>query len=67
MLAHPTKKLQPSVLLACRAVVSVRSVGDSYGNAMAETINWFYKAEVIHQKGQRRNIQTPKLTTVRMS
>ena len=34
---------------------SVGSVGDSYDNALAETINGLYKAEVIH-----RRIPTPK-------
>jgi transposase InsO family protein len=29
---------------------SVGSVGDSYDNALAETINGLYKAEVIHRK-----------------
>lgn len=35
---------------------SVGSVGDSYDNALAETINGLYKAEVIHRKSswQRR-------------
>ncbi|MGD3047118.1 IS3 family transposase, partial [Xanthomonas oryzae pv. oryzicola] len=28
---------------------SVGSVGDSYDNALAETINGLYKAEVIHR------------------
>ena len=28
---------------------TVGSVGDSYGNALAETINGLYKAEVIHR------------------
>jgi len=30
---------------------SVGSVGDSYDNALAETINGLYKAEVIHKDG----------------
>ena len=29
---------------------SVDSVGDSYDNALAETINGLYKAEVIHRR-----------------
>ena len=33
-------------------VPSVGSVGDSYDNALAETINGLYKAEVIHQSGR---------------
>lgn len=30
---------------------SVGSVGDSYDNALAETINGLYKAEVTHRRG----------------
>jgi transposase InsO family protein len=30
---------------------SVGNVGDSYDNALAETINDLYKAEVIHRRG----------------
>lgn len=30
---------------------SVGSIGDSYDNALAETINGLYKAEVIHRRG----------------
>ena len=30
---------------------SVGSVGDSYDNALAETVNGLYKAEVIHRRG----------------
>ena len=33
---------------------SVGSVGDSYDNALAETINGLYKAEVIHRRGSWR-------------
>jgi putative transposase len=33
------------------AVASVGSRGDSYDNAMAESINGLYKAEVIHKQG----------------
>ncbi len=32
---------------------SVGSVGDSYDNALAETINGLYKAEVIHRRAWR--------------
>jgi len=32
-------------------VPSVGSVGDSYDNALAETIDGFYKAEMIHGEG----------------
>ena len=33
---------------------SVGSVGDSYDNALAETINGLYKAEAIHRRGPWR-------------
>ena len=35
---------------------SVGSVGDSYDNALAETINGLFKTEVIHPNGPWRNI-----------
>ena len=41
---------------------SVGSVGDSYDNALAETINGLYKAEVIHRRGPWR---TSKLSSSR--
>ena len=34
---------------------SVGSVGDAYDNALAETINGLYKAEVIHRRGPWRS------------
>jgi len=34
---------------------SVDSVDDAYDNALAETINGLYKAEVIHQSGPWRS------------
>jgi putative transposase len=38
---------------------SVGSVGDSYDNALAETINGLYKAEVIHRRGPWRSCERP--------
>ena len=32
-------------------MTSVGSKGDSYDNALAETINGLYKAEMIHRRG----------------
>jgi putative transposase len=43
---------------------SVGSVGDSYDNALAETINGLYKAEVIHKRGPWRNLQAVELATL---
>jgi putative transposase len=42
---------------------SVGSVGDSYDNALAETINGLYKAEVIHRRSWR-NLEAVELTTL---
>ena len=36
---------------------SVGSVGDSYDNALAETINGLFKAEVIHRRGPWRSLE----------
>jgi putative transposase len=43
---------------------SVGSVGDSYDNALAETINGLYKAEVIHRRGPWRGFETVELATL---
>ena len=43
---------------------SVGSRGDSYGNALAETINGLYKAEVIHRRGPWKNVQAVELATL---
>jgi transposase InsO family protein len=43
---------------------SVGSVGGSYDNALAETINDRYKAEVIHRRGPWRNRQAVEMATL---
>lgn len=43
---------------------SVGSKGDSYDNALAETINGLYKAEVIHRRGPWRTKQAVELATL---
>ena len=43
---------------------SVGSVGDSYDNALAETINGLFKAEVIHRRASWRSIQAVELATL---
>ena len=45
-------------------VPSVGSVGDSYDNALAETINGLYKAEVIHQRGPWRSLEAVEFATL---
>ena len=43
---------------------SVGSVGDSYDNALAETINGLYKTELIRQQGPWRNIEAVEFATL---
>jgi putative transposase len=43
---------------------SVGSVGDSYDNALAETINGLYKAEVIHRRGTWRSFEAVEYATL---
>ena len=43
---------------------SVGSVGDSYDNALAETINGLFKAEVIHRCGPWRNFEAVEFATL---
>jgi putative transposase len=43
---------------------SVGSVGDSYDNALAETINGLYKAEVIHRCGPWRSFEAVEFATL---
>ena len=40
------------------------STGDSYDNALAETINGLYKAEVIHQRGPWKTREAVELATL---
>lgn len=43
---------------------SVGSVGDSYDNALAETVNGLYKTELVHRQGPWRNMQDLELATL---
>ena len=45
-------------------VPSVGSVGDSYDNALAETINGLYKAEVIWRQGPWRSLEAVEFATL---
>lgn len=56
-----TQRLQEAELLA-----STGSTGDSYDNAMAESINGLYKAEVIHRQSwkNRSEVELATLTWV---
>ena len=44
---------------------SVGTVGDSYDNALAETINGLYKTEVIRRRGPWRNLEAVELETLK--
>ncbi len=51
-------------LAAAQIDASVGSVGDSYDNALAETINGLYKTEVIRRRGPWRNIEAVEYATL---
>ena len=43
---------------------SVGSVGDSYDNALAETINGLFKTEVIHRRGPWRSVEAVEFASL---
>ncbi len=43
---------------------SVGSVGDSYDNALAESINGLYKTEVIHRRGPWQSLEAVEFATL---
>ena len=43
---------------------SASSRGDSYDNALAETINGLYKAEIIHKRGPWKTREAVELATL---
>ena len=43
---------------------SVGSVGDSYDNALAETVFGLYKTELIRRRGRWRNVEDVELATL---
>jgi transposase InsO family protein len=43
---------------------SVGSVGDSYDNALAETVIGLFKAEVIHRRGPWRSFESVEFATL---
>lgn len=46
---------------------SVGSTGDSYDNALAESINGLNKADVIHRRGPWRNVEAVEFATLEWS
>ena len=53
----------PERLADAGAVSSVGSRGDSYDNALAETVNGLYKAELINRQGPWRSVEQVELAT----
>jgi transposase InsO family protein len=51
-------------LAECRIEASVGTTGDSYDNALAESIIGLFKAEVIHRRGPWRNVDTVEYATL---
>ena len=51
-------------LAEAKIAPSVGSVGDSYDNALAETINGVFKAEVIHRRGPWRSFEVVEYATL---
>ena len=67
------RPLEPGQYLAIRyterlaeagAVASVGSRGDSYDNALAETINGLYKSELIFNRGPWCTVEKVELATL---
>ena len=58
-----TPSVSPKPGSICTAEPSVGSVGDSYDNALAETINGLYKTEVIHRCGPWRSFEAVEIAT----
>ena len=58
LLIHYTERLAEAGIES-----SVGSVGDSYDNALAETINGLYKIEVIRKRGPWKNIDEVEYAT----
>ena len=52
-------------LLEAGIAPSVGSVGDSYDNALAETVNGLFKAELIWRRGPWRTIEAVELATLK--
>jgi putative transposase len=65
----PTQGITGQTILVSEAVGSVGraalgTTGDSYDNALAETINGLYKAEVIWRRGPRRGMESIEYSTL---
>jgi putative transposase len=65
LIHHSDRGSQPGERLAESGIEpSVGSTGDSYDNALAESINGLFKAEVIHRRGPWRNFEAVEFATL---
>ena len=51
-------------LAEIHALPSIGCIGDSYDNAMAESVNGLYKTELIRRQGPWRNAEHVELATL---
>ena len=51
-------------LAEIHAVASIGSIGDSYDNALAESVNGLYKTELIRRQGPWRHAEHVELATL---
>ena len=62
--ANTSRSSTLSGLVEAGVEPSVGSIGDSYDNALAETINGLYKAEIIHRRGPWRSLEAVEFATL---
>lgn len=54
---RPIEYIQSLPIKCSERLADVGSAGDSYDDALAETINGLFRAEAIHRRGPWRNFQ----------
>jgi len=62
----PPVRIEPERVVEIGASPSIGSVGDSYDNALAETVNGYYKAELIYgpEQGPWKTVDEVELATL---
>ena len=63
-LPAPVNPLQRQIDRGWNRSIGLGSVGDSYNNALAKTINGLYKTEVIRHRGPWKNIDEVEYATL---
>ena len=61
---NPLRAKMVNRLAEAAIAPSVGSRGDSYDNALAETINGLYKTELIHRRGPWKSRESVELATL---